>query len=57
MDDARRALREHFGFEDFRPGQADAVAAALAGRDALVVMPPAPASRSATSCPRSCAPT
>jgi ATP-dependent DNA helicase RecQ len=39
MDDARRALREHFGFEDFRPGQADAVAAALAGRDALVVMP------------------
>jgi ATP-dependent DNA helicase RecQ len=39
MDDARRALREHFGFEDFRPGQAEAVAAALAGRDVLVVMP------------------
>ena len=28
-----------FGFEDFRPGQAEAVAAALADRDALVVMP------------------
>jgi ATP-dependent DNA helicase RecQ len=39
MDDARRALREHFGFERFRPGQAEAVAAALAGRDLLVVMP------------------
>ena len=37
--DARRALREHFGFEDFRPGQEQAVAAALADRDVLVVMP------------------
>ena len=39
MDDARRALCEHFGFEDFRPGQEEAVAAALAARDVLVVMP------------------
>ena len=39
MDAARRALQQHFGFEDFRPGQAEAVAAALAGRDVLVVMP------------------
>ena len=39
MDDARRALREHFGFEGFRPGQEQAVAAALADRDVLVVMP------------------
>src|SRR6201996_9477522 len=37
--DARAALHSHFGFEDFRPGQAEAVAAALADRDALVVMP------------------
>jgi ATP-dependent DNA helicase RecQ len=37
--DPRDALRTHFGFEDFRPGQAEAVAAALADRDALVVMP------------------
>jgi RecQ family ATP-dependent DNA helicase len=37
--DAREALRSIFGYEDFRPGQAEAVAAALAGRDALVVMP------------------
>jgi superfamily II DNA helicase RecQ len=37
--DARDALRAHFGFADFRPGQAEAVAAALRGRDVLVVMP------------------
>jgi ATP-dependent DNA helicase RecQ len=37
--DMREALSATFGFEDFRPGQAEAVAAALAGRDALVVMP------------------
>ncbi|MBV9464727.1 MAG: DEAD/DEAH box helicase, partial [Solirubrobacterales bacterium] len=37
--DTRAALRQTFGFEHFRPGQAEAVAAALADRDALVVMP------------------
>ncbi len=36
---APQALREIFGFEEFRPGQAEAVAAALEGRDTLVVMP------------------
>jgi ATP-dependent DNA helicase RecQ len=35
----REALRTHFGFDDFRPGQAEAVQAALADRDTLVVMP------------------
>ncbi|HTX45765.1 MAG TPA: RecQ family ATP-dependent DNA helicase [Solirubrobacteraceae bacterium] len=39
MQEALAALRSTFGFEQFRPGQAEAVAAALAGRDALVVMP------------------
>ncbi|MBV9818487.1 MAG: ATP-dependent DNA helicase RecQ [Solirubrobacterales bacterium] len=33
------ALLAHFGLDVFRPGQRDAVAAALAGRDSLVVMP------------------
>ena len=33
------ALREVFGFPAFRPGQRDAVEAAVAGRDVLVVMP------------------
>ncbi len=33
------ALREHFGFGAFRPGQEQAVAGAVAGRDTLVVMP------------------
>src|SRR5207302_3465854 len=33
------ALLAHFGLDVFRPGQREAVAAALAGRDSLVVMP------------------
>jgi ATP-dependent DNA helicase RecQ len=41
--DARAAtpeqLLERFGLEEFRPGQREAVQAALAGRDSLVVMP------------------
>ena len=37
--EARRALREVFGFEAFRPGQEAAIAALLAGRHALTVMP------------------
>jgi ATP-dependent DNA helicase RecQ len=37
--DPAAALREHFGFAAFRPGQREAVEAALAGRDVLVVMP------------------
>ncbi|HEX4008356.1 MAG TPA: RecQ family ATP-dependent DNA helicase [Solirubrobacteraceae bacterium] len=37
--DPRDALHRLFGFEDFRPGQSEAVDAALADRDALVVMP------------------
>src|SRR3989454_6717650 len=33
------ALLAHFGFGEFRPGQREAVTAALEGRDSLVVMP------------------
>jgi ATP-dependent DNA helicase RecQ len=33
------ALLEHFGLDAFRPGQREAVLAALDGRDSLVVMP------------------
>ena len=39
IDDARQALEEHFGYAEFRPGQVPVVEAALAGRDALAVMP------------------
>ncbi len=39
LTDAHRALRTTFGFADFRPGQADIVAAVLAGRDVLAIMP------------------
>ncbi|WP_420456834.1 RecQ family ATP-dependent DNA helicase [Rubrivirga sp.] len=38
-DDALRALREVWGYPAFRPGQDEAVAAVLAGRDALAVLP------------------
>jgi ATP-dependent DNA helicase RecQ len=37
--DPEGALHELFGFSAFRPGQQAAVAAAIAGRDVLVVMP------------------
>ncbi len=37
--DPTEALRRTFGFDRFRPGQPEAVAAALSDRDALVVMP------------------
>ncbi|MEA2386486.1 MAG: ATP-dependent helicase RecQ [Thermoleophilaceae bacterium] len=37
--DVTAALREYFGFSGFRRGQREAVDAALAGRDVLVVMP------------------
>src|SRR3954465_13186689 len=39
MERILAALRAHFGFSAFRPGQAEAVQAALGGRDLLVVMP------------------
>ncbi len=39
LDHARRTLRQVFGFSHFRPGQAEALAAVLGGRDALAVMP------------------
>src|SRR5882757_7038141 len=35
----RDRIREYFGFRRFRPGQAEVVNSALAGRDTLVVMP------------------
>jgi ATP-dependent DNA helicase RecQ len=43
MDDslahARSALKATFGYGDFRPGQGEVIAAVLAGRDVLAVMP------------------
>lgn len=39
LEDARRTLREVFGHAAFRPGQEAIVAAALAGRDCVGVMP------------------
>lgn len=36
---ARRVLRDVFGYGEFRPGQAEVIAAVLEGRDTLAVMP------------------
>ncbi len=36
---ARATLTRHFGFGDFRPGQADAIRQVMEGRDVLVVLP------------------
>ena len=38
-DAALRALRDVWGYDAFRPGQAEAVGAAMAGRDVLGVLP------------------
>jgi ATP-dependent DNA helicase RecQ len=35
----RTKLQQHFGFHQFRPGQARAVESALAGQDTIVIMP------------------
>ena len=37
--DALASLRLHFGFDDFREGQGEVIAAILAGKDSVVVMP------------------
>ncbi len=37
--DALTSLHEHFGFDDFREGQREVIAAILGGKDAVVVMP------------------
>ena len=37
--DARRAMREQWGYESFRPGQQEVIEAVLDGRDVLGVLP------------------
>ena len=39
MDDLARALREHFGFEQFRPGQREVIEHVLARRHTLALLP------------------
>lgn len=39
LEEAKKNLKEIFGFDDFRHGQEDVVKAVLAGRDVQVVMP------------------
>lgn len=39
IERAREALREHWGYPGFRPGQEAAIEAVLSGRDTLTVMP------------------
>ena len=37
--EARSALQRHFGYDEFRPGQREAILSVLRGRDTLIVMP------------------
>lgn len=39
MDDARRTLKEYFGYDDFRAPQRPAIEAVLSRRDAVIVLP------------------
>src|SRR5438477_9022729 len=39
LESARAALREHFNYPAFRPGQEAAVESVLRGKDTLVVLP------------------
>jgi len=39
MRETKELLKSVFGFETFRPGQEEVVAAILAGRDVLAIMP------------------
>ncbi len=39
LESARRVLKHHFGFDDFRPAQRRVLASVLAGRDVLGVLP------------------
>ena len=39
LDAAQKLLRSVFGFSSFRDGQAEIIAAILAGRDVLAIMP------------------
>ena len=39
LDDIRDLARQHFGFVELRPGQAEAIQAVLEGRDTLAVLP------------------
>ena len=39
MQDARDLLKSTFGFDDFRPGQAEIIKAVLDGKEALAIMP------------------
>ena len=39
LSQAHQALKQHFGYEAFRPGQEGVVEAILGRRDALAVMP------------------
>lgn len=39
MDHLKQALRQHYGWDEFRPGQRPVLEAILSGRDALAVLP------------------
>src|SRR4051794_27645729 len=38
-EDPRVVLKRHFGYDDFRPGQTQAIESVMEGRDTMVVLP------------------
>jgi Lhr-like helicase len=55
LDALRAVVKRVWGYEELRPLQAEAMLAALAGRDALVVLPTGGGRASATRRRRCCA--
>jgi ATP-dependent DNA helicase RecQ len=39
LEDARGVLKKHWGYDDFRPGQDDAISSVLEGRETLILFP------------------
>lgn len=50
MDRARTVLRRHWGYDDFRSGQREVIAAVLDNRDVLAILPTGGGSPFATRC-------
>ena len=39
IKEAKKILKQYFGYDDFREGQRELIAAVLSGRDVLGIMP------------------
>jgi len=51
IQNALTALKQYFGFDDFREGQREVIESVFAGNDTVVVMPTGEANHFVTNCP------